>query len=334
MTTINSLSQIDALGGGDQVPVYDSDAGTARKASVSQFVAYFRSAFASPDVAVTISSPIAGFNQVLATSATSIWLILTPAGTLATGTVTLPPVADCFDGQQVLVTSTESITALTVAGNGATVNGAPAALGIDGFFALRFNKLLSSWYCVSQSLGALVTSFNNITVTNAILDANGNEILAMTPASPSAVNHVQIVNTATGSPPGMLPEGTDASIGLRFETKGGGSFIVQAGAGNIAISTSGTAVINGDIIVTSDASQTLTNKTLTGPITDAIKTGGVASSTVALVAAAYPAATSKGFRTVVVDATQALTAGIGAVVAGGGANCVPVYSDGTNWRIG
>ena len=334
MTTINSLSQIDALGGGDQVPVYDSDAGTARKASVSQFVAYFRSAFASPDVAVTISSPIAGFNQVLATSATSIWLILTPAGTLATGTVTLPPVADCFDGQQVLVTSTESITALTVAGNGATVNGAPAALGIDGFFALRFNKLLSSWFCVSQSLGALGTSFTDITVTNAILDANGNEILAVTPASALAVNHVLIANTATGDPPGILVEGTDASIGLRFETKGGGALFLQTGAGNIVLSTSGNAVLNGDVLATLTASQTLTSKTLTGPITDAIKTGGVATSTVALVNLAYPPATSRGFRTVVIDASTTLILGLGTTVSGGGANVAPVYCDGVTWKYG
>jgi hypothetical protein len=34
------------------------------------------------------------------------------------------------------------------------------------------------------------------------------------------------------------------------------------------------------------------------------------------------------------DATQTMTAGIGAIVAGGGANTVPVYYDGTNWRIG
>lgn len=39
-------------------------------------------------------------------------------------------------------------------------------------------------------------------------------------------------------------------------------------------------------------------------------------------------------RAFVTDATQAMTAGIGAIVAGGGANVVPVFSDGTNWRIG
>ena len=40
---------------------------------------------------------------------------------------------------------------------------------------------------------------------------------------------------------------------------------------------------------------------------------------------------SKAF---VSDASVTHTAGIGAIVAGGGANRVPVYSDGTNWRIG
>lgn len=41
-----------------------------------------------------------------------------------------------------------------------------------------------------------------------------------------------------------------------------------------------------------------------------------------------------GFRAFVTDANAAFTAGIGAVVAGGGANTVPVYCDGAAWRIG
>lgn len=45
-------------------------------------------------------------------------------------------------------------------------------------------------------------------------------------------------------------------------------------------------------------------------------------------------AAGAGARSFVTDATQTLTAGIGAVVVGGGANSVPVVCDGTNWRIG
>lgn len=41
-----------------------------------------------------------------------------------------------------------------------------------------------------------------------------------------------------------------------------------------------------------------------------------------------------GQRTYVTDANATLTAGIGAVVAAGGANTVPVFYDGANWRIG
>ena len=46
------------------------------------------------------------------------------------------------------------------------------------------------------------------------------------------------------------------------------------------------------------------------------------------------AATSAGMRATVTDSNAALTAGIGAVVATGGSNVVPVFCDGSAWRIG
>ena len=55
-----------------------------------------------------------------------------------------------------------------------------------------------------------------------------------------------------------------------------------------------------------------------------------------VVVASLPAcsATFQGARGTVTNASQTFTAGIGAIVAGGGANIVPVFCDGTNWRIG
>jgi len=52
--------------------------------------------------------------------------------------------------------------------------------------------------------------------------------------------------------------------------------------------------------------------------------------------ASLPAASTAiaGMRMAVNNSNAALTAGIGAIVAGGGANVVPVFCDGTNWRIG
>lgn len=43
---------------------------------------------------------------------------------------------------------------------------------------------------------------------------------------------------------------------------------------------------------------------------------------------------AQGSRFAVTDSNTAYTAGIGAVVAAGGANVVPVFCDGANWRIG
>ena len=48
-----------------------------------------------------------------------------------------------------------------------------------------------------------------------------------------------------------------------------------------------------------------------------------------------PQAIMKGWRATVTDATQAVSAvSFTAIVTGGGANTLPVWCDGTNWRVG
>lgn len=58
--------------------------------------------------------------------------------------------------------------------------------------------------------------------------------------------------------------------------------------------------------------------------------------TTSVTVSGLPAAATAGAgaRTFVSDSTVAASGNFGAVVAGGGANAVPVFSDGTNWRIG
>jgi len=75
-------------------------------------------------------------------------LLLTPAATYAAGTIVLPEKTSCIDGQELMCTCTQIVTALTVSGNGATVNGAPTALAANGFFRLRFDAVFSAWYRV------------------------------------------------------------------------------------------------------------------------------------------------------------------------------------------
>jgi hypothetical protein len=53
-----------------------------------------------------------------------------------------------------------------------------------------------------------------------------------------------------------------------------------------------------------------------------------------LTVATLPLATTAGQRAFVSDSTATASGNFGAVVTGAGTNKVPVYSDGTNWRIG
>jgi hypothetical protein len=53
-----------------------------------------------------------------------------------------------------------------------------------------------------------------------------------------------------------------------------------------------------------------------------------------LTVATLPSATSAGQRAFVSDSTATASGNFGAIVTGSGTNKVPVYSDGTNWRIG
>ena len=149
MTTINNLSSTDSLNSGDQIPIYSVLNGDTRRVSVNNVVKYFQSNFASPSVATSTYSPATGFNLAAPTPTSNLWLLLQPASTLATGTITLPLNTTVPDGTEILVTSTQTITSLSVSGNGASnVYGAPATLTAGGFFKLRFYQVYNAWYRV------------------------------------------------------------------------------------------------------------------------------------------------------------------------------------------
>jgi hypothetical protein len=150
MPTINELTSVDEVFAGDQVPVYSSDNGDARKASLSVLAAYIQTLLTAGGGYMTqYAAPNASGSNTLidpGEDGDSVFLLLTPTGTFAAATITLPVKAECQDGQEVLVSCTQIVTALTVAGNGATVNGAPTTLAANGFFKLRFDGVYDAWY--------------------------------------------------------------------------------------------------------------------------------------------------------------------------------------------
>lgn len=135
-----------------QIPFYDPQNGQDRKMSVDQLATLLESELTPGAGLITqYAAPNAtGFNVVIAppTDGASMYLLLTPGGAYAAGTITLPAQALCIDGQELLVSCTQAVTALTVAGNGSTVNGAPANLAANGFFRLRFDGVFKAWYRV------------------------------------------------------------------------------------------------------------------------------------------------------------------------------------------
>jgi hypothetical protein len=151
MPTINQLAGLSQVSGGDQLPIYVPNNGDARKVSVSQLLAYFQQTFAAPTVSTNLYTPGTGFNVTVPTPVSEQqWMLIQPAGTLATGTITLPLNTGTPDGTQVLVTSTQIITTFTLALNGAAASfGAPVTLAANAFFTMRFYQATNSWYRVA-----------------------------------------------------------------------------------------------------------------------------------------------------------------------------------------
>jgi hypothetical protein len=148
MPTINQLAGLSQISGGDLLPIYVPNNGDARKVSVTQLLTYFQTVFAAPTVSTNLYTPGAGFNVTVPTPVSEQqWMLLQPAGTLATGTITLPLNTGTPDGTQLLVTTTQIITAFTLALNGAAAAfGAPTTLAANAFFTMRFYQATNSWY--------------------------------------------------------------------------------------------------------------------------------------------------------------------------------------------
>lgn len=148
---IERLNQ-GTLSAASQLPFYDPANGGDARASITALAALLTTLLGSASLQLTqYAAPNAsGFNVTLApqTNGASVWLVLTPLAGYAAGTITLPAVALCQHGQEMLVSCTQAVTTLTVNGNGGTVNGAPTTLAANAFFRLKFDGVLKVWYRV------------------------------------------------------------------------------------------------------------------------------------------------------------------------------------------
>jgi len=151
MPYINQLPLLVQASPGDQIPVYTPNNGDARRLPIGALLAYFQQTFASPTLATNVYTPGTGFNLAVPTPvAQQQWMLIQPAGTLATGTVTLPLNTGTPDGTEVLITTTQQITAFTLGANGAAaVYGDPTTLAAEDFFRMRYVLATNSWYRIA-----------------------------------------------------------------------------------------------------------------------------------------------------------------------------------------
>jgi hypothetical protein len=112
---------------------------------------FFQQSFASPTLSVNLYVPGSGFNITVPTPVSNDqWMLLQPASTLATGTITLPLNTGVPDGTTVLITSTQEITSLTIALNGASaLYGGVTFLAAGTATSIRFYQPTNSWYQIN-----------------------------------------------------------------------------------------------------------------------------------------------------------------------------------------
>lgn len=96
------------------------------------------------------SPPGPSFTFTLTDDGVSTWLALTPITTIASGTVVLPNVTNCESGQEILITTTQAISAFSLNVNGSSVIGAPASLEANECFTIKFEPLMRIWYRVAS----------------------------------------------------------------------------------------------------------------------------------------------------------------------------------------
>jgi hypothetical protein len=244
MPTINQLPVLNTISSGDQLPVYSPNNGDARRTSIGSLLTFFQQTFASPTLAVNLFVPGNGFNITVPTPVSNDqWMLLQPAGTLATGTITLPLNTGVPDGTSVLITTTQEISSLTIALNGASaIYGGVTLLAAGTATSLRFYEYTNSWYQINSEAvyGAGVQNWmatpSSANLLAAMTDDTGTGLLVFatspTLTTPTITNPT--VSTGTFTVPTFVSPVIGAAVGTSLSVSGAVTSSGTAGVGYVA----------------------------------------------------------------------------------------------------
>jgi hypothetical protein len=246
MPTINQLPVLSPISSGDQLPVYSPNNGDARRTSIGSLLTFFQQSFASPTVSTNLFVPGTGFNITVPTPVSQAqWILLQPVSPLAAGTITLPLNTGVPDGTEVLITSTQTITAFTIDLNGASaIFGGVTTLQAGTAVRFRFYQATNSWYNItsdefSSLSGAVQTFLANPTSANllaAMTDETGTGLLVFnnTPTLITPILGTPTSGTLTNCT-GLPLTGTTGTLAIN---RGGSGTTVATGTGDLVLATS------------------------------------------------------------------------------------------------
>lgn len=140
----------DSIALGDRMICWSTADGDRREIPFSVLLEFVRDNLGSPDFTTVFAQPGGNdFTVSLLPTSQNQWMILQPQGSYTPGYLTLPPVARCIDGQEIIVNCTQQVASFQINYNGALdVIGAPTALSAGDNFRLKFSALTSCWYVV------------------------------------------------------------------------------------------------------------------------------------------------------------------------------------------
>ena len=184
-----------------------------------------------------------GFSYTFATGTTT--LIINPAGTLATGTITMP--GSPADGMVITIESTQQVTAVTVQGNtGQTLVGAASQLIPNQPLSFIYRLSNTTWYPMAGGAGRATQVVSGTSVAST----SGTSIDFT--SIPSWVKRVTVMFAGVS---------TNGSSNIQIQI-GSGSFVTTSYIGSnvlVGSATSNASMSTGFMLTPSQGAGTITN---------------------------------------------------------------------------
>jgi hypothetical protein len=189
--------------------------------------------FTAGEFVVQYSAPAAtGFSVALLANTNNQWLILSPLGAYAAGTITFPLSSAIADNQEILIFSTQAVTTLTLAGNGATIVGAATGISQNGGVRFKYNLLANTWYVVdanNTSGQAMLATAQTFTAQQTLTSG----LVFQSAAAASIAAVANVINTANKVTGKCVFDTTNNRLMISSGSAAASAWFIADGSGSV-----------------------------------------------------------------------------------------------------